>query len=123
MSDTESKIEHEKKDIKIEERSIRTESRELKIMRDLHSFAIETAQKEVEMQAKLKQLEKEKQGNFEVVTKPLNEAIEKSKKDLIAKDIELSNEKAKKNTSFAKGVLTTITVYIFLKLLLPGSGL
>lgn len=116
-------FEHEKKDIKIEERSIRTESRELKIMRDLHSFAIETAQKEVEMQSRLKQLEKEKQEGTDNISKPFNELIEKLQKDLASKEVELSNEKAKKNNSFIKGVLVVIIGYIILKLLFPTSGL
>lgn len=101
--------------------STRIETKELRVMRDLHAFAIESAEKEVEYKSSIKKLEGDLKKTAESASKPLLEEIEELKKANAKLEQALSSEKAKKDTKFYQGIGVSLFAWLLIRYILGLS--
>lgn len=101
--------------------TMRIESKELRVMRDLHAFAIESAEKEVDYKSSIKKLEGDLKKSAESVAKPLLEEIEELKKANAKLEQALSSEKAKKDSKFFQGIGVSLFAWLLIRYILGLS--
>ena len=111
------------KEVPAKSEPIRIESKELRVMRDLHAFAIESAEKEVELKNQIKKLEGDLKKSQEATTKPLQEQIDELEKENDSLKKSLVVEKSRKDTKFIQGIALAVAFYILVKYLVGVNSL